>query len=319
MSEHLKKRQNISVETFRVGTTVDFDVYKKVGDGYKIIIQSGTYIDADAYKILSARDNQLNMKKSDLQKFLQYREAHMFDILNDDTIEEEVKSKLFYDSTSLVMHHVIEDPMAKENIDSAKAMIDTVLNKMVGERSIFYSLMKVAANDYYTYTHSVNVSTYSMGLGKALKLNMKDMKYLGQGSILHDIGKSKIDRSIINKPGRLTNDEFETIKGHTTLGYDLMKYHHNETNEAVLSCIRSHQEKHDGTGYPDGLLAKDITLEAQIVSIADIFDALTTKRSYKDAFSTFKALKIMKDEMLHHYDPEVFQTFIALMGRKIII
>ena len=130
-------------------------------------------------------------------------------------------------------------------------------------------------------------------------------------SILHDLGKSCVDPNIINKNGKLTKSEFEEIKQHPVYGYDLA-LNMGITDKRILSGIRSHHEKLDGSGYPDGLKDQQIPLFARIIAVCDVFDALTTKRSYKDAMKSFEAIKLMKEQMSNHLDMKLVNALIQM-------
>ena len=172
--------------------------------------------------------------------------------------------------------------------------------------------MNVTSYDYYTYTHCVDVTIYSLSLGKTLRLSKAELEDLGTSAILHDIGKSKIDYDIVNKKGRLTDEEFTAMKQHPVFGYDIA-LENGITDERILSGIRHHHEKLDGYGYPDKLKKEDLTMFAQIIAVADIFDALTTKRSYKEAFTSFDALMLMKKEMSTQLNEQILSNFIKLL------
>ena len=161
--------------------------------------------------------------------------------------------------------------------------------------------MSIATHDYYTHTHSLNVAIYTLSLGAYLKLDEQALNDLGHAGFLHDLGKRKIDVGIINKKGKLDTKEFKIMQAHSELGYKIA-IKMGIKNEDILSGIRYHHEKMDGTGYPHGLKEKDIPFFARIVGLCDIFDALTSKRSYKNAMSTFDALLLVKTKMNHHVD-----------------
>ncbi|MEA3554759.1 MAG: HD domain-containing protein [Campylobacterota bacterium] len=113
-------------------------------------------------------------------------------------------------------------------------------------------MLKVTSHDYYTYTHSVNVSTYALGFGEYLNLSQENLKILGIAGVMHDVGKRKIPSEIINKNGKLTQDEFELMKSHPTFGVEILK-NLGETNQLLLDVIEQHHEKIDGSGYPKRL------------------------------------------------------------------
>ena len=199
-----------------------------------------------------------------------------------------------------------------KSILKAKELVSESLEHVLTDASAIKSMITMSAYDYYTYSHSVNVSIYSLGLGRHLGMNKEQLNLLGSSALLHDLGKSKVAPELINKRGRLTEDEFEIVKGHPSLGYELLKKY-GEKSFQILGGARHHHEKFDGTGYPKGLKGEDIPLFGRIILIADVFDALSTKRSYKEAMPTFEALKLMKNQMAGHFDPKLFASFIKFM------
>jgi len=145
-------------------------------------------------------------------------------------------------------------------------------------------------------------------------LNKKYINLIYQAAPLHDIGKLGIPDSILKKPGKLTSEEFEIMKQHPTLGVKLLK-ELGENNKIVLNCVEQHHENLDGSGYPKKLTSKDLSIYSQIVKIADIFDALTTKRSYKPPLKTFEAFKIMKS-MENEIMTDLLKKFIIFMSEE---
>jgi HD-GYP domain-containing protein (c-di-GMP phosphodiesterase class II) len=131
--------------------------------------------------------------------------------------------------------------------------------------------------------------------------------------MLHDVGKGAIDGKILNKPGKLDEREWDIIKEHPLTGADMLK-ESGEVGKDELIVVLGHHEKLDGSGYPHGLTGDNIHPYARIAALADIFDALTTKRAYKGAVRSFPALKIMRDEMASGLDPNLFHEFVQLMG-----
>ncbi|EKD25983.1 MAG: Two-component response regulator [uncultured bacterium] len=161
--------------------------------------------------------------------------------------------------------------------------------------NMFLSLLKsIEARDFYTSKHSFNVSNYSMRIGKELNLSKNEIDILCKGSLLHDIGKIGISDMVLNKPGGLTDAEFNLIKEHSVKGEEICKF--IRLDSQILEMIRFHHEKLDGSGYPDGLEGKEIGLLIRIVTVADIYDALTTNRPYRASKTNEQALSILKQE-----------------------
>lgn len=171
----------------------------------------------------------------------------------------------------------------------------------------------IDAKDKYTEGHTERVSQYAVFLGERLGLSDRDLETLRIGALIHDLGKIGIDLNILNKPGRLTEEEFEQIKLHPLLGQQICSP--LKALQEVGDIIRHHHEKLDGSGYPDGLQGEQISQNARIVAIVDIFDALTTERSYRAALTVEEALSIMKQEADQgKLDSLLLEEFEALLS-----
>lgn len=178
---------------------------------------------------------------------------------------------------------------------------------------ILFALAKaLEARDDNTSSHSLNVTRYSMMLGEDLGLDAEELRALSQGALLHDLGKIGIPDDILKKPGGLDDAEFEIIKKHPMMTTDILDS--LETSDHFAAIARSHHERWDGTGYPDGLYGEDIPLLARIVAIADAWDAMTSNRVYRDAMSENIALDIFEREKNSgQWDPTLVDKFIKLM------
>lgn len=162
--------------------------------------------------------------------------------------------------------------------------------------------------DEYTYNHCINVALYSMYIGQLLGFSEENIKDVLQAGLLHDIGKSKIPRNIINKKGKLNEEEFEIIKTHTVIGYEMskdMSFLKEEIREAILT----HHEREDGSGYPLGLKSREISMYAKILAIADVYDALTSKRVYKDKITPFDAINEFYEMGVEKFSRPILSIF----------
>jgi HD-GYP domain-containing protein (c-di-GMP phosphodiesterase class II) len=160
----------------------------------------------------------------------------------------------------------------------------------------------------------LNVALISGFIANKLFPNNDEMvQILSIGGILHDIGKARIPSNILNKPGPLTNSEFEVMKKHTIYGEDLAKKF-GVSDSRVLSIIRGHHERFSGNGYPDILDSEAISKEARIATVADVFDALTAKRVYKEPLECKEAITLMIEKMSTYFDPQVLRYLIISVG-----
>ncbi len=172
-----------------------------------------------------------------------------------------------------------------------KFLLDDLDN---AERVLYTLARTIEAKDRYTMGHADRVGYYAKELGKALGVHEHDLDILYKGAVLHDIGKIAIPDAILTKPGKYTGEEFDVMKQHPSLGCDICGK--LRSVREALPLIRHHHEKLDGSGYPDGLKGAAISPLVRVVSIVDIYDALRSKRSYKDAFTIDKTFEIMWQE-----------------------
>ena len=158
----------------------------------------------------------------------------------------------------------------------------------------------------YTEKHSKSILLLSVETAKKLSFSMQQLEDIEYGTILHDIGKIAIPDNILNKPDKLTSEEFDVMKKHSLIGYELLK----DVFEPISLIIRDHHEKIDGSGYPNGI--KNVNPEAQIVACADIYDALTSKRPYKNEISHEKAIDIMKTDLNGKIENKILTEFLKI-------
>ncbi len=194
-----------------------------------------------------------------------------------------------------------------------KALIDSLEE---AETILFALAQSVEHRDKYTGLHCERLATYSIALGQALGLGSQDQLALYRGGYLHDIGKISIPDAILFKRGLLTEEEWKTMRLHTLRGEEICKP--MKSLAPVMPIIRSHHERWDGSGYPDGLRGEEIPLLARILQVADIYDALTTARPYKPAFSHQHAIEIMNEEARRGWrDPELVPLFAEISQNEI--
>ena len=172
----------------------------------------------------------------------------------------------------------------------------------------------VEAKDPYTLGHSDRVTQYAIAIGEEMGLSQEDIAVLRYGATLHDVGKIGIDEAVLNKPGRLTREEFLHMKEHPEIGENIVRG--VDFLQKVRPLIRHHQERHDGKGYPDGLQGDEIPLMVAIISVADVFDALTSDRPYRKAKSAAEALRIIKEESGFQHNPKVVDAFLKIFAAE---
>jgi putative nucleotidyltransferase with HDIG domain len=172
----------------------------------------------------------------------------------------------------------------------------------------------IESKDRYTAGHCERVANYACMLAAEVGFNGRDLTWFRMGAYLHDVGKTEVPAEVLNKPGRLTEADWELMKRHAVAGDEIVA----ELNFPwdIRPIVRNHHERWDGTGYPDSLAGEAIPLTARILCVADVFDALTTARSYRPALPREEALRIMRHDSGKLLDPSLFETFCHLLDQQ---
>lgn len=174
----------------------------------------------------------------------------------------------------------------------------------------------IEIKDKYTKGHALRVKQYSCAIAKELKLSQAQIWNISTAALLHDIGKIGVPEDILNKPGRLTEDEYNVVKLHTVNGKNILDNINNFSD--IANFALHHHENYDGSGYPHGLKGSEIPIESQIIQIADSFDAMTSERAYRKAFSTEKALEIIEEEKGTQFNPVIAEVAITYFKNNIL-
>lgn len=311
-----KKYKRIDKRLITEGSQIDFNLFlpNDTKSAMSLFLQSDTAVDGNA-KVKLREIEGLYVSEEDEALYHAYVSRHLQSIAQNRDIPTDRKAQLIYEKATETVSAMFKNPESLENVKNAKDVVNSSIEIILNDHCAVESLMKITAHDYYTHTHSVNVSIYTLSLGAFLGISGNDLEILGMSAILHDLGKSKIDYEIINKNGKLTDEEFTQMKNHPVYGHEIaLKLGIND--ERILSGIRHHHEKIEGRGYPDNLKGDQISYFARIIGVCDVFDALSTKRSYKDPMSSFESLLLMKQQMAGHLDMDIVNAFIKMLHNQ---
>lgn len=190
----------------------------------------------------------------------------------------------------------------------------SIENERIGTEIIGAIAQAIEVRDNYTSGHCRRVADMAADVGKRMGLDNQELVYLRWAGIVHDVGKIGIPEEILNKPGKLTPEEYDVMKRHPALGAKILAS--TRYSEHILSGVRHHHERMDGKGYPDGIGGEQISLQARIIAVCDVWDALTSKRSYRNFFTTEQALVIMKEGRGTQFDPDILDVFLELMEKE---
>lgn len=266
-------------------------------------------------KLTTLTASHLNSETKQKPKLTDTTSLKTTDFDKDDFTQRLRKARKSRDKTRRYVDEMLSNARTGEiiNTNTAKLLVAELANNIVENLDASMWLTHLKQRDEYTAIHSLNVCVLSLTFGRALGLPLEELNEIGLGALLHDIGKMRVPLKVLNKPGKLTKDEFEIMKSHPGMGYELVREDKN-LSPNVLAIIRSHHERLSGNGYPDKLTENEITYYTKIVSITDVYDAITSDRVYHDGMTPHDALKSLYEWMPDNYDAELIQSFIRTIG-----
>lgn len=199
------------------------------------------------------------------------------------------------------------------NVAHVRRTVQSLVDNVVHNRAAMLELSGLKSHDEYTFYHSVNVAILSLAMGSALSKEHRFLSSLGAGALLHDIGKMRVDASIINKKGALTVEEWSEMRRHPEYGAQLAALT-SGLDRSVMVCVLEHHMRYDGSGYPEPVLRRPQALMSRIVAVADVFDAMTSDRSYSDARLQDEAMMMVGEMAGTILDPDLVRLLVRLLG-----
>lgn len=317
----------------KVGSTIDFDCYIKRYNGYVIVIHAGTTVTESLYKQIMTHA-RIYIEQSQRDQYRNYREKHQENGAEDARKEEdegpalpvgelsaamqklrapEERIKVLYRSGIALMERCFEGPDPELPMEELTQFAKILADFVASGRHRFIAFLEKMSDLYSEPNHAVNVAILAVILAKALKMEHRDLEDIAFAGLLHDIGKRKVDKQILDKAAELDDDEYVKVREHVPYSIEITK-EAKIVNSRILSAIRYHHERLDGSGYPNRLVGNQIPVMAQIIGLCDIFDALTTDRTYRARYSSFEALRLMKRDMAKQINGTYVDHLIRLLG-----
>ena len=259
----------------------------------------------------------VELTKANAQRLKQYGITEIF--LRDDIsagIEvKDVIEEQTHNEAVLLMKKTMNNYQFSPSLDvsEVKTVVNKILDELLRNKDILFNLSRIRSVDDYTFEHSVNVCILSLITGIGLGFDQQRLRELGIGAMLHDIGKLCIPREILKKPLQLTVEEFEEIKKHAVLGYELLKKS-GQVDLVSAYIAFGHHERYDGSGYPLQLKNENIQICARIVAVADVYDALTSDRVYRKKLKPNEVYEYITTLGVHHFDPRVIESFVKYVS-----
>lgn len=329
------KYTQIKPEILQKDTIIDFDCFIKRFDDYVIIIEAGSAITDSLVKKIQ-QHKVIYVLKHDMEKVntyaVRYSKEEAFEpvqlsgeeilanalnlsdtVSNISTVEKRLET--VYQTSCDLMRHIFEESKEQIPIEALLCCVTEIVRSVDIPINIMPMLLDILPEHYTTQHHSVNVAFFAAIIGMHSDIADEKLNNLAYAGLLHDIGKMHIDPKLLAKPEHLDDDEYETVKRHARIGYTILEKNNIEDKE-IAGAVLFHHEKLDGSGYPQGLRGRVIPKFARIVGVCDVFDALTTCRTYRPRYSSYEALLLIKQEMREQFDEVYTDTFIRLLSKS---
>ena len=297
----------ITSNSLKQGMALSKNVYSSNG---LILLKKGTVLTQNYIENLRRRNIPVVYIEDDYSK----------DIECWDVVDSEIKAKAVFSIKEIFekmekgtrdankgkgFSHVIPE----EQYYAVKSVLDRLIENLNQNKGCLMNMIDVMSTDLYTYTHSVNVAILSIMTARSMQMNEKMVTEVGMGALLHDVGKIRVPQEILNKPEGLEDYEFEIMKEHSWLGYEIVK--ENYTLSAYTkNIVLKHHERLDGSGYPFGIEGDKMEPYVRIVALCDVFDAMVSDRCYREQLPVHEVLEIVTSQLNIKFDSKVYQHFI---------
>ena len=286
-------------------TPIPFDLFVKIDNKQIHYLKEGDRLAASKLQSLQQKaQERFSIHSRDKKKYKDY----IHKCLTCDNLAIKNKALILRESSISLMEELFESPDVDQALRGSKDIIQNFVEFMDQDSQSMAHLVGLSTHDFYTYNHSLDVGIYSLGLGQVLGFQGEDLQSLGEGALLHDIGKRHVNVDIICKKGPLNEIEWMQMKKHPSYGLQILDAHN--VSEDIKACCFEHHESFLGNGYPQALQSHEIHPMAKIIAITDTYDALTTQRSYNLPKFPIEAIEYMTEKLTDRYD----KTFLKAMS-----
>ncbi len=293
----------ISTRTLKPGMVLATTVYNAKGQA--LIHESVSVTERMIHRLIELNIRYVYIEDS-LSEGIKVKEAIPHKVRQEaiDTIDLTFSQIQLESGAGISINAIALEQSAKQ----MKKITETILSEIKSNDELLTIITDVFTYDSYIFQHSFNVTMYSLSIGMELKLSQKNLELLGLGAIMHDIGKMLVPEKILLKPGKLTLEEFNEVKRHSEYGFEILRQLQS-VSLIVAHCAYQHHERLNGTGYPRGIQSEDIHPFAKIIAVADVFDAMTSNRVYREAMLPHEALEVLYAGAGTLFDATVVEAF----------
>ena len=297
------------LNTALIGNILAFDIFIKKSDDYIIILEAGTVLSESLYNKLTKQENLYIFTKDKGNTTLTCKSLKSYIHHNRDDLKSRIE--LLHKINTEIFDNFLSNTDNKIDMSCVILLLKSIIYLIKYDENFLKNTIPNFSNNHDLINHSLHVAVYAMSIGNKLNLGSKQLLQLGISGILHDVGLKKIDKILLEKTTELEISETEEIQKHPLWSVEMIKQN-NIIDPIIIDAILHHHEQQDGAGYPNRLNADKISDFASILSICDVFDALTGKRSYREAYTSFEAIKMMlKDQsMAQKFNREYLQILL---------
>ncbi|POZ63600.1 HD-GYP domain-containing protein [Chromobacterium alticapitis] len=282
------------------------------------IIESGiheVYIDTRKGLDLPSAPTEGEVRRQLESELIEIASRHAAPPRRAEMADEFGRAQLVHSEANLIVRGILQDVRLGKQVqlEQVEPQVEKLTDSILRNNGALLSLCRIKDKDNYTFQHSVSVGALMVSFCNALGMSREAIHHAGVGGMLHDIGKMKVPDTILNKPGKLTEQEFQVMKCHVVESQKILQATRGISETAVL-VAGQHHERHDGSGYPAGLKGDQISQLGQMAAIVDVYDALTSDRCYHKGMAPTDALRKIYEWSKFHFNPELVQAFMRTIG-----
>ena len=302
---HLKIRLN----SITPEAPIPFDIFVRIDDQQVHYLKAGDQLESSKLQSLETKEanERFFIHIRDKQCYKDYIHEH----LNSEKLEIKDKALILRESSLSLVEELFESPDVDKALNSSKEIIKNFVEFIGHDTKAMVHLIGLSTHDFYTYNHSLDVGIYSLGLGQVVDYSGSELQSLGEGALLHDIGKRQVSVDIICKDGPLDDIEWAQMRKHPHYGLQILDDY--KVSDDIKACCFEHHESTLGNGYPQELQGHEIHPMARIIAITDTYDALTTQRSYNTPKMPTEALEFMMEKLAGRYDKNLLKAMYSIL------
>lgn len=304
----------ISLESIEPVIFPDVALYIKTGNNFVLYKSNGrNFSDQDHERLSKNGVEFVFVSKDDMDVITSHMEASAERLLKSDILNSRAKGKMIYQTSINFVNDIFTNPDKSTDLNRTRRLIENLMLFISDNPEAITSLETVMSHNYHTFVHSLQVASLTLLMhSEAYSLSRDEMLDVGTGAILHDFGKIFVPQEILNKSGKLSEAEIEILKRHPEDGYTFLQ-NKGVLSPVALTIVRLHHERCNGSGYPLGLVSRDIPRSAQITGVADVYCTLTTDKSGTKTMPPHIAVQLMRNQMQDLFAPHLLDTLEKLV------